>query len=567
MKKVLLTFGMSLSMIAAFSQTARVQVIHNSADPAANVVDVYLNDDLLINDFKFRTASPFIDAPSGIPLTIGIAPSTSLSADESIATFTYTLTDGEKYVIIANGVLNPADFAANPDGISTGFNLFVNAGMRESSLDPNNLDFVFFHGASDAPNVDAIARDVATVVDNASYTDFTGYVSVPADKYFIDVTPGADPATIVTSSRAFLSNAGGAAAVIFASGFLDPAANNNGKSFKLFYVLPDGTVKNLPFVTNSKLQVIHNSPDPAAAVVDVYVDGVLAIDNFEFRTATPYIDVPGNMPVSIAVAPPTSESVDDAIATINATFKAGYTYIAMASGVLNPDLFVANPDGLEIGFQLLVKENTEAFSDRANGLEFFGVHGSPDAPTVDIIARDVTTLLDNVSYGAVSGYQIVPANTTYILDVALGDAPETVVASYEANLTGVLGQSAVVYASGFLSPELNPEGSQAFGLYYTLVDGTTGAFPVYVMRTGADLMGNDMVYPNPATDKININVPAGFNGNVSVVSINGQVLKNMQINSEVGENIQLNIADLATGIYTVNLNSASGLITNKIVVE
>ena len=87
------------------------------------------------------------------------------------------------------------------------------------------------------------------------------------------------------------------------------------------------------------------------------------------------------------------------------------------------------------------------------------------------------------------------------------------------------------------------------------------------MRTGADLMGNDMVYPNPATDKININVPAGFNGNVSVVSINGQVLKNMQINSEVGENIQLNIADLATGIYTVNLNSASGLITNKIVVE
>ena len=558
---------MSLSAISAFSQTARVQVIHNSADPAANVVDVYLNDDLLINDFKFRTASPFIDAPSGIPLTIGIAPSTSVTADESIATFTYTLTDGEKYVIIANGVLNPVDFAANPDGVATGFNLYVNAGMRESGLDPNNLDFVFFHGASDAPNVDAIARDVATVVDNASYTNFTGYVSVPADKYYIDVTPGADPSTIVTSSRAFLSNAGGAAAVIFASGFLDPAANNDGKSFKLFYALPDGTVKNLPFVTTSKLQVIHNAADPAAAVVDIYVDGALAIDNFEFRTATPYIDLPGNVPVSIAVAPPTSESVDDAITTITATFKAGYSYIAMATGVLNPDLFVANPDGLDIGFQLLVKENTVALSDRGNGLEFFGVHAATDAPTVDIIARDVVTLLDNVSYGAVSAYQTVPANTTYILDVALGDAPETVVASYEANLTGVLGQSAVVYASGFLSPELNPEGSQAFGLYYTLTDGTTGAFPVYVMRTGAELMDNTIVYPNPAADKINIQLPAGFNGNVSVVSMNGQVIKNLQINSEAGENIQMNIADLAAGIYTVSLNSSTGLITNKLVVE
>jgi len=567
MKKLLLTSSIAFMTVLGFSQTARVQVIHNSADPAAKFVDVYLDGGLLLNDFKFRTATPYIDAPAGTPITISIAPSTSVTVDDAIANFTYTLTEGDKYVIVANGVLDPGAFAVNPDGVSTAFNLFVRNEMRESALDPNNIDFVFFHGATDAPTVDAIARDVATVVDNASYTAFTDYVSVPAGKYYIDVTPGDLPSLIVASARAFLEGAGGAAPVIFASGFFDVATNPGGKAFKLFYALPDGTVKQLPFITTAKLQVIHNAADPAAAVVDIYVDGALAIDNFEFRTATPYIDVPGNVVVNIAVAPPTSESVDDAIATIAATFKAGYGYVAMATGVLNPDLFNPNPDGASIAFNLLVKENVEFISDRANGLEFFGVHGCTDAPTVDIIARDVATLLDNVSYGAVSAYQTVPANTTYILDVALGDAPEVVVASYEAALETVAGQSAVVFASGFLSPELNPEGSLGFGLYYTLADGTTGAFPVYVMREGVENTIASNIYPNPANNNVNVTIPTEFNGTIQIADLNGKVINQLNVNSNFGETFTINIADLASGIYTLTIASENVSTVTKLVKE
>ena len=47
------------------AQTARLQVIHNSADVAADQVDVYLNGTLLLDNFAFRTATPFIDAPAG----------------------------------------------------------------------------------------------------------------------------------------------------------------------------------------------------------------------------------------------------------------------------------------------------------------------------------------------------------------------------------------------------------------------------------------------------------------------------------------------------------------------
>lgn len=562
---MLLTSSLAILAFVGYAQTARVQVIHNSADPAARFVDVYLNDALLLNDFKFRTATPYVDAPAGTPITIGIAPSTSDGPEDAIAEFTYTLAADEKYVIVANGVLDPGAFAVNPDGASTAFNLFVKSGTREAGLDPNNLDFIFFHGATDAPTVDAIAREVATVVDNASYSMFTDYVSVPADKYFIDVTPGDLPSTIVATSRAYLDGAGGAAAVIFASGFFDVALNPGGKALKLYYALPDGTVKQLPFINTAKVQVIHNAADPAAASVDIYVDGVLAIDNFAFRTATPYIDLPANVPVSIAVAPPTSVSVDDAIATISATFKAGYGYTVMANGVLNPLLFNPNPDGADIAFNVFVKENTKYVSDRANGLEFIGVHGCTDAPTVDIIARDVATLLDNVSYGAVSGYIMVPANTTYILDVALGDAPETVVASYEASLFDVAGQSAVVYASGFLAPDLNPEGSLPFGLYYTLPDGTTGAFPAYVMRAGLTSEINMMVSPNPAVNTAQVTLPENFTGTLQVIDMQGSVVRNLIINDNAGNIITFDVTDLAAGIYNVAAFDGETRSTTKLV--
>lgn len=70
----------------AFSQ-ARVQVIHNSADAAASVVDVWLNDQLLIDDFAFRTASPFIDAPSGVDFDVVIQPSNSTDTTNALARF------------------------------------------------------------------------------------------------------------------------------------------------------------------------------------------------------------------------------------------------------------------------------------------------------------------------------------------------------------------------------------------------------------------------------------------------------------------------------------------------
>jgi hypothetical protein len=208
---------LALHLSLANAQTARLQVIHNAADPAADSVDVYLNGTLLLNNFKFRTATPFVDAPAGVPINIGIAPASSSSAADTIKNFQATLTSGQKYVAIASGVLNAHSFAANPDGRSTGFTLFIKSGAKEAGTG-GNVEFIGVHGATDAPTVDVVARGVATLVNNAAYGDITGYIAVPPAKYLLDVKDSSGTTRVAIFS-ADLSGLANGTTVVFASGF------------------------------------------------------------------------------------------------------------------------------------------------------------------------------------------------------------------------------------------------------------------------------------------------------------------------------------------------------------
>ena len=271
--KYSVSFLIAIFMFAtlpALSQQARLQVIHNAADPGAAVVDIYVNGAILLDDFAFRAATPFTDVPAGVDLEIGVAPGSSTGAGDIIATFTVNLDDGKSYIAVANGVLDPMAFAANPDMKNIGFTLLSTGMARESAMDMAEVDLTVLHGATDAPAVDVIARGVGTLVNDAAYGDITPYFSVPAGSYTLDVTPAMDNATIVASFTADLSGLAGGAAIVFASGFLSPMDNQNGEAFGLYAALPDGTVVNLSPVTSVRgesaplpVQALSAYPNPS----------------------------------------------------------------------------------------------------------------------------------------------------------------------------------------------------------------------------------------------------------------------------------------------------------------
>ncbi|MEM1042109.1 MAG: DUF4397 domain-containing protein [Bacteroidota bacterium] len=471
----------------AWAQTARVQIVHNSADPAAAVVDVYVEqistDDPAVDDLAFRNATPFIDLPAGQELTLTIAPGSSFSAADGIASFPATLVEGETYSIVASGVLDPSQFEANPDGRSTAFTLLVADGAQETSADPSEVQFNVGHGSTDAPTVDVVARGVGTLVDDAAYTDITPYIGVPAAAYTLDVTTE-DGETVVATFAADLSFARGQALTILASGFLSPENDQDGSAFGLLLVFPNGGTALLPAsAPTATVQIIHNAADPAAAVVDIYIEEFEGdepvIDDLAFRTSTGFLELPGDVELTITIAPGDSESAADGIASFPTTLAAGGIFSVIANGVLDPSQFEANPNGRDIGFTLFVDDDAQQISADPSQVQFAVVHGSTDAPTVDVIARDVTLLVDGATYSDITPYIGVPP-ASYILDVAVGGT-DTVVASFEADLSAAAGGALTILASGFLSPE-NDQDGEAFGLLAVFPDGTAALLPA-VMAT------------------------------------------------------------------------------------
>lgn len=256
------------------AQNARIQVIHNCADLAAATVDVYVNGTILLNDFAFRTATPFVTVPAGVSLSIDVAPGNSTSSAQSIYNLTTTLAADETYVIVADGIVSASGYAP-----SQPFQLSVFAQGRESSTNAGNTDILVHHGATDAPTVDVVETSLpaGTVVNDISYPSFTSsYFELPTADYSLNVTD-ASGATVVASYAAPLQTLGlqGEALTVLASGFLDPSQNSNGPAFGLWVALAGGgnliPLPTVPLATSQFGQdQVGVYPNP--------VSGILTID-------------------------------------------------------------------------------------------------------------------------------------------------------------------------------------------------------------------------------------------------------------------------------------------------
>lgn len=135
------------------------------------------------------------------------------------------------------------------------FDIYVKPAAKEASASNTTTDVLVFHGSTDAPIVDVVEVGVGagTIIDNFSYGDFAGYLSLPTADYALAIRDETGTVTVATYAAPLQTLIlGGQALIVLASGFLNPSVNNNGAAFGLFVALPSGgDLILLPIVTSS----------------------------------------------------------------------------------------------------------------------------------------------------------------------------------------------------------------------------------------------------------------------------------------------------------------------------
>jgi hypothetical protein len=244
---------------------AMVQVIHNSADAAASSVDIYKNDAILLDDFEFLQASPFVGVAAGVNFDISVQPASSTDTSGALAKFTYKLLPDVNYELMATGHVSSSGY----DPIKP-FDIKVFTGARQMAASSGNTDVLVYHGSTDAPVVDIYesSKPAGTLVDNLAYGEYSSdYLELATDNYILDIQDETGTNT-VKRFNASLDSLGltDSAIVVVAAGFLTPEDNNDGTAFGLYAALPSG----------GNLVKLSGYTEPSTNIED----GVMSDDNF-----------------------------------------------------------------------------------------------------------------------------------------------------------------------------------------------------------------------------------------------------------------------------------------------
>jgi hypothetical protein len=567
MKKLLFSAAaLFLGASAMFAQTANVQAIHNS--PLVPTVDVYAYTSVgsvkAIEDFAYRTATPFNALPAGIAATLVLAPANSSSIADTISGTSIpigTLTSGTNYILMVYGqgsvsLVSPA-LTASPNGAGT-------------------AALSFFHGGDDAPAVDVNVRGGGTLFDNVEFGDFDGYFGVNTATYVVDVFDSTST-TKVKSYYAPLGTASGAAAVIFASGYLNPTGSQ--PAFGVFVALPSGTVIQLPEIKSSLVQAIHNSPDPLAATVDAYIINNLAgtpyqelkANDVAYRNATAFLTVEyipgtGTDSVTLALAPSTSASSSEAIYTSKYKLTPGTGYVLVAAGVLNTTGYnPAKPFGIYV---FPGARPTTVAGPGSGNIDVNVFHGSTDAPEVQASITAPVAAAGNlgstVEFGEFTGYTLVPfQNAFYTSQVAATGAtfestPLPLGLNPQAN-----GLAFTLYVTGFVNPSNNNNG-QSLQVCAASLSGNPVAgvgllcYDLVLLTSVEEKVVNKMLmFPNPTQNNLSVEytLESAQSVKYNVFNTVGQLVISGDAGTQTaGRNaINVNTSNLSTGQYVMQV--------------
>lgn len=466
LKKSLFALLASAVFFTANAQSARFQLIHNAADPSMDTVDVYVNG-FKYDNIAFRQATSLLSVTSG-SVKFNINDRNSIdSSDLVLKRLTLTLAANSNSVIMITGLNNTANFSANPNSLNTGITL-ITKNITTFAAGNGKVQINIFHGVTDAPGVDVVSKPA---ISTGTLPSNLRFAQVNASNLFFNNVPTYLEMRVAGSSAALKAYSANLTSFnqkmlsVFASGFVNPTANQNGNSFGVFAVDTNGIVVELQEAT--RLQFIHNAADVALQSFDVYFNNNKVISALNFREATPFLTVnAGNTQVRVSTA-----NQNDTLYFIpSINLATGKSYLAMAMGLKDSSTYAANPDGVNRLLNINGYDSMPESSLLAGSFQYLVANGNTDAPQLSFNkVPSQTSVISNLKYGDFSALRT--DNTGYIFNISNGSKSEYN-GAYSLNAAAYLNQSGVVFTSGFYRAAGNPTNAATFKVMLALSNGT-----------------------------------------------------------------------------------------------
>jgi len=322
-----------------------------------------------------------------------------------------------------NGNGNGNDGNGNGNGNGNGGN--GNGGMEtteeamettdDGGMDGETANVRVAHMSPNAPNVDVYVDSDDPVLSDVPFGAVSAYLEVPAGERMVEITAAGDPETSVFSGGVPVE--GDTDYTVAAVGELGDDADQPFEPL----VLEDDNSEVAD--DEARLQAVHASPDAPAVDITAAGGDTVLFDGVSYGDAGTVTVPAGEYTVEIRGDTDTNDG--DVVAEFDVTLEGGTAYTAFAAGYLT-----AGDDPGDEPFGLLVTTASgrgAAPEPEPSDGRVRVAHMSPNAPNVDVYV-DGNRVLEDVPFGAVSGYLPVPATEHDVTITAAGD-PDTEVFS------------------------------------------------------------------------------------------------------------------------------------------